>query len=50
MNDNNRFQITGVLEKSLDNKWIQEFVYLLRKYFYIEYWSDGKRADDIRYI
>lgn len=45
MNDNNRFQITGVLEKSLDNKWIQEFVYLLRKYFYIEYWSDGKRAE-----
>lgn len=34
-NDNDIFQIKEVLEKSLDNKWTQEFVYLLRKFFYI---------------
>ena len=33
-NDNDIFQIKEVLEKSLDNKWTQEIVYLLRKYFY----------------
>lgn len=32
-NDNDIFQIKEVLEKSLDNKWTQEFVYLLRKIF-----------------
>ena len=34
-NDNDIFQIKEVLEKSLDNKWTQEFVYLLRKFFYM---------------
>ena len=37
-NDNDIFQIKEVLEKSLDNKWTQEIVYLLRKYLYLGSW------------
>ena len=44
-NDNDIFQIKEVLEKSLDNKWTQEFVYLLRKFFYIEYWSNVEKNE-----
>lgn len=44
-NDNDIFQIKEVLEKSLDNKWTQEFVYLLRKYFYIGYWSNVEKNE-----
>lgn len=44
-NDNNIFQIERMLKKSLDNKWVQDFVCLLRKYFYIEYWSDEKKVE-----
>lgn len=40
-NDN----VKAILKKSLDNKWIQEFVYLLRKFFYIEYWSNGEKNE-----
>lgn len=47
-NDNDIFQIKGMLEETLDNKWIQDFVYLLRKYFYIGYWSDEKSTE--RYV
>ena len=44
-NDNDIFQIKRMLEKSLDNRWVQDFVCLLRKYFYIEYWSDEKKVE-----
>lgn len=44
-NDNDIFQIKEVLEKSLDNKWTQEFVYLLRKFFYIGYWSNVEKNE-----
>ena len=43
--DNDIFQIKGILEKSSDNKWIQDFVYWLRKFFYMEYWQ-GEKKDE----
>lgn len=43
--DNDRFQIKGILEKSSDNKWIQDFVYWLRKFFYMEYWQSEKKDE-----
>lgn len=44
-NDNDILRIKGILEKSSDNKWIQDFVYWLRKFFYIEYWTDEKKEE-----
>lgn len=44
-NDNDIFQIKDILEKYSDNKWLQDYVYWLRKFFYIKYWQDGKKDE-----
>lgn len=38
-NNDDTMRISDMLKCSWENKWIQDFVYLLRKFFYIEYWS-----------
>ena len=38
-------QIEKILEKSLDDEWIREFIYLLRRFFFIEYWLEGKENE-----
>lgn len=39
LNASNKTEINSMMEKLFDDKWLQEFIQLLKKFYYTQYWS-----------